>query len=181
MEDNKVTEENVNTNVDVSGQAGTQASENKDEVKAVKTYTQEEYNALDKKLREKYEKKYAGIDLAKYNEWVESQKTAEQKQAEQEANYQKALNELNALKNTNSVLEAGVNKEFVKFVSFEVSQMDGDFSENLAKFLQDNPKYIGQELKVEPKSTGAPVKSTGSNVDDGVISILKQKHPTINF
>jgi hypothetical protein len=179
MENNKETVEDVK--VEETGTVGTQANENKDEGKAVKTYTQEEYNALDKKLKEKYEKKYAGIDIAKYNEWVESQKTAEQKQAEKETEYQKVVNELNTLKHTNSVLEAGVNKEFVKFISFEVSQMEGDFDENLAKFLQENPKYLGQELKNEPKATGAPVKSTGSANDDGVLSILAQKHPNIKF
>ena len=179
MENNTETVEDVK--VEETGEVGTQANENKDEGKVVKTYTQEEYNALDKKLKEKYEKKYAGIDIAKYNEWVESQKTAEQKQAEKETEYQRTLNELNTLKHTNSVLEAGVNKEFVKFISFEVGQMEGDFDENLAKFLQDNPKYLGQELKNEPKATGAPVQSAGSTSDDGVLSILAQKHPNIKF
>ena len=65
------------------------ATENKTEVsgeqpveKTEKTYTQEEVNALDKKLKEKYEKKYAGIDLKKYKEWEESQKTDSQKKGE---------------------------------------------------------------------------------------------------
>jgi hypothetical protein len=180
MENNNVTTEE-NVNVEESGNVGTQANENKDEVKAVKTYTQEEYNALDKKLKEKYEKKYANIDIAKYNEWVESQKTAEQKQAEQQANYQKALTELETKNQTIEVLKSGVIAEDVDYVLFKVGKMEGDFSENLAKFLQDNPKFLGQELKTEPKATGAPVKSTGSNEVDGVIGILAQKHPNINF
>ena len=179
MEDNKETVEDVK--VEETGAVGTQANENKDEGKAEKTFTQSEVNAMEKKFKEKYEKKYAGIDIAKYNEWVESQKTAEQKQAEKETEYQRVVNELNTLKNTNSVLEAGVNKDFVKFISFEVSQMDGDFNENLAKFLEENPKYLGQELKNEPKATGAPVQSTGSTTDDGVLGILAQKHPNIKF
>lgn len=179
MEDNKGTVEDVK--VEETGKVGTQANENKDEGKAVKTYTQEEYNALDKKLKEKYEKKYAGIDIAKYNEWVESQKTAEQKQAEKDAKYQNVVNELNTLKNTNAVLEAGVSKEFVKFISFEVGQMEGDFNENLAKFLEENPKYLkGQEL-TEQKATGAPVKSISSTQSNGVLDILAQKHPEIKF
>jgi hypothetical protein len=180
MENNNVTTEE-NVKVEESGNVGTQANENKDEVKAVKTYTQEEYNALDKKLKEKYEKKYANIDIAKYNEWVESQKTAEQKQAEQQANYQKALAESEMKDKTIAVLRAGVTSENEDYVLFKVGKMEGDFSENLAKFLQDNPKFLGQELKTEPKATGAPVKSTGSNEVDGVIGILAQKHPNINF
>lgn len=177
MDENKTT---VEEKIEETGSVGTQANENKDEGKAEKTYTQAEYNALDKKLKEKYEKKYEGIDIAKYKEWVESQKTAEEKQAEKDANYQKVVNELNTLKNTNAVLEAGVNKEFVKFVSFEVSQMEGEFDENLAKFLKDNPKYLGQELE-ERKATGAPVRTISSNQSDSVLSILANKHKDINF
>lgn len=179
MDENKETVEEVK--VEETGKVGTQANENKDEEKAERTYTQEEYNALDKKLKAKYEKKYSGIDIAKYNEWVESQKTAEEKQAEKEAEYQRMSNELKALKNTNAVLEAGVSNKFVKFVSFEVSQMEGEFNENLAKFLSENPEYMqGKEL-TEPKATGAPVKTIGSTETDGVAAILKKKHPDMNF
>ena len=181
MENNNVTTEE-NVNVEESGNVGTQANENKDEVKAVKTYTQEEYNALDKKLKEKYEKKYANIDIAKYNEWVESQKTAEQKQAEKEAEYKQKDNTISQLQKENAVLKAGVkDNDDVEYVLFKVGKMEGEFSENLAKFLQDNPKYLGQELNSEPKATGAPVQSTGSKEENGVIDILKQKHPNIKF
>ena len=178
MEEKKETVEDVK--VEETGKVETQVNENKDEG-AVKTFTQEEVNSMLKKEKQKAEKKYAGIDINKYNEWVESQKTAEQKQAEKEAEYQKMANELNTLKNTNAVLEAGVNKKFVKFISFEVSQLDGDFEENLAKFLSDNPEYLqGKEL-TEPKATGAPVKSIGSTETDGVAAYLKKQHPEMNF
>ena len=50
MEDNN---ENVNNEVDEK-EIGTQANENKYECKAEKTYNQQEYNALDKKLIAKY-------------------------------------------------------------------------------------------------------------------------------
>ena len=56
--------------------------------------------------------------------------------------------------------------------------MEGEFEENLAKFLKDNPKYLkGEELN-EPKATGAPVKSIGST-ESGVTAILKAKHPEL--
>src|SRR5699024_388679 len=79
MEDNQkpVTQtEPVNTEEKTEG-AGTEPVE-----KTEKTYTQDDFNAFDKKLREKYEKKYEGIDLKKYKEWEESQKTEAQKQTE---------------------------------------------------------------------------------------------------
>jgi len=58
--------------------------------------------------------------------------------------------------------------------------MEGEFEENLAKFLKDNPKYLGQELE-EPKATGAPVRTLSSSQNDGVLGILAQKHPEIKF
>jgi hypothetical protein len=59
--------------------------------------------------------------------------------------------------------------------------MEGEFDENLAKFLNDNPEYLqGKEL-AEPRATGAPVKTIDSNNEDGVLSILKKKHPEMNF
>lgn len=177
MEENTQTTEAKNEEV---GKVDTQSTQ-KTEEKAEKTFTQEEVNSMLKKEKQKAEKKYEGIDIAKYQEWVESQKTAEQRQAEKEAEYQRMSNELTTLKNTNAVLEAGVNNKFVKFVSFEVSQMEGEFSENLAKFLAENPEYIkGKELN-ELKATGAPVKTISSQETDGVIEILKKKHPEMNF
>lgn len=178
MEENKETVEN--TNVEETGKVDTQSTNKTEE--AVKEFTQEQVNSMLKKEKQKLEKKYEGIDLAKYKAWEESQKTAEEKQAEKEAEYQKVVNELNTLKNTNAILEAGVDKEFVKFISFEVSQMEGEFDENLAKFLQDNPKYLkGEGLKTEQKATGAPVKTLSSNNNDGVLGILAQKHPNIKI
>lgn len=150
--------ENINNEVDEK-EIGTQANENKDEGKAEKTYTQEEYNALDKKLKAKYEKKYAGIDIAKYNEWVESQKTAEQKQAEKEAEYLKKDSKISDLEKENAILKAGV-KEDIDYVLFKVSKMDGDFSENLAKFLKDNPKYTSTEKIIKTVGTSAKLDGT---------------------
>ena len=157
MEDNKDT---IDNNQVEDKKVGTQANENKDEGKAEKTYTQEEYNALDKKLKEKYEKKYSGIDIAKYNEWVESQKTAEQKQAEKEAEYLKKDSRISNLEKENSILKAGV-KEDVDYVLFKVSKMEGNFDENLAKFLKDNPKFTSSENKII-KTVGTSAKLDGN-------------------
>ena len=170
MEKNQETVEDVK--VEGPGDAVTQTEQKTEE--AVKTFTQDEVNAMLKKEKQKAEKKYEGIDVAKYKEWVESQKTAEQKQAEKEAEYQKTLNELNTLKQTNAVLGAGVKSDDADYVLFKVSKMEGEFEENLAKFLKDNPKYLGQELE-ERKATGAPVRTISSE-DNGVKARLRAKH-----
>ena len=105
--------------------------------------------------------------------------SAEQKQAEKDAEYQKTLNELNTLKQTNAILEAGVNKDDADYVLFKVGKMEGEFEENLVKFLKDNPKYLKQEIETtEPKATGVPVRTISSN-ENGVSAILKAKHPEL--
>lgn len=171
MEENKETVEDVK--VEGTGEAVTQTEQKTEE--AVKTFTQEEVNTMLKKEKQKAEKKYEGIDVAKYKEWVESQKTAEEKQAEKEAEYAKKDTTISQLQKENAILKAGVkNADDIDYVLFKVGKMEGEFDENLAKFLKDNPKYLGQELE-ERKATGAPVRTISSE-DNGVKAILRAKH-----
>ena len=187
MEENQNTEnQNTNTvenaNVEGTGNVDTQTT-NQNEGQAEKTFTQEELNKIVQERLDKEKKKMPSKeDLKAFKDWKESQKTEAEKQAEKEAEYQKTLNELNTLKQTNAILEAGVNKDDADYVLFKVSKMEGeDFEENLAKFLKDNPKYLKQELETtEPKATGAPVRTISSK-NDGVLGILASKHPEINF
>ena len=186
MEENQNTEnQNTNTvenaNVEGTGNVDTQTT-NQNEGQAEKTFTQEELNKIVQERLDKEKKKMPSKEeLKAFKDWQESQKTAEQKQAEKEAEYQKTLNELNTLKQTNAVLSVGVNKDDADYVLFKVSKMDGEFEENLAKFLKDNPKYLEKELETtELKATGAPVRTISSK-NDGVLGILASKHPEINF
>lgn len=184
MEDNKDLE-NQNTNtaenkeVEGAGNVDTQTTE-KNEGKAEVDVKAEAQKIADAMVAKKMKGMPSKEELKAFKEWQESQKTAEQKQAEKEAEYQKTLNELNTLKQTNAVLESGVNKDDADYVLFKVSKMEGeDFEENLAKFLKDNPKYLKQELETtEPKATGAPVRTISSN-ENGVAAILKAKHPDL--
>lgn len=185
MEDNKDLE-NQNTNtaenkeVEGAGNVDTQTTE-KNEGKAEVDVKAEAQKIADAMLAKKMKSMPTKEELKAFKDWQESQKTVEQKQAEKEAEYQKTLNELNTLKQTNAVLEAGVNKDDADYVLFKVSKMEGDFDENLAKFLKDNPKYLKQELETtEPKATGAPVRTISSK-NDGVLGILASKHPEIDF
>ena len=184
MEDNKDLEnQNTNTgegtNAEGTGNVDTQTT-NQNEGQAEKTFTQEELNKIVQERLDKEKKKMPSKeDLKAFKDWKESQKTAEQKQAEKEAEYQRTLNELNTLKQTNAVLEAGVNKDDVDYVLFKVSKMEGEFEENLEKFLKDNPKYKESEPEGQ-KATGTQVKKINSQ-NDGVLGILASKHPEINF
>lgn len=185
MEDNKDLEnQNTNTgestnNAEGTGNVDTQTT-NQNEGQAEKTFTQEELNKIVQERLDKEKKKMPSKeDLKAFKEWKESQKTEAEKQAEKDAEYQKTLNELNTLKQTNAVLEAGVNKDDADYVLFKVSKMEGDFDENLTKFLKDNPKYKESEPEGQ-KATGTQVKKINSQ-NDGVLGILASKHPEINF
>lgn len=147
--------------------------EEKTEEEAVKTFTQEEVNSMLKKEKQKVEKKYEGVDIKKYNEWVESQKTAEEKQAEKEAEYQKTLNASQMKDKTIAILRAGVKSEDEDYVLFKVSKMEGDFEENLEKFLEENPKYLNFTETVEEKQE---INLGGSHEGKGNTDLSKMSY-----
>ena len=141
-----------------------------------KTYTQEEVNALDKKLKEKYEKKYAGIDLKKYKEWEESQKTDSEKQLEKDKKIEALEKRLAYAENKSVVANADVDSKFQKFVLSEVSEMEGDFEDNLKDYLKENPQYLISKVET-PKTNGVATKKIADDTEDGVTAILKAKYP----
>ena len=149
--------------------------------KEQKTFTQEELNTIvETRLAKAKKDMPSKEELKKYNEWKEAQKTEQEKMAEKEAEYQKALAEKEQIINENKILKSGVNAEDTDYVLFKVTKMEGDFEENLSKFLKDNPKFLNKT--VPSKATGVETRTTSqSNEDDGVMAILKSKHPNIEF
>ena len=146
-----------NTNVNQAGKVDTQTT-NKNEEIVEKTFSQDEVNEMIKeRLKRERSKLPSKEDLQAFNAWRESQKTEEEKQAEKDAKYQRISSENTELKNENEVFKAGVKKDDVEFVAFKVSKMEGDFKENLDKFLKENPKYLGND---EPKI----IKKVGSSL-----------------
>lgn len=105
-------------------------------------FTQEEVNAMLAKEKNKMPSKE---EMKAFKEWQENQKTAEQKQAEKEVEFQNALSKTVELEKENKVLKAGVGIDDVDYVMFKVSKMEGDFEENLQCFLKENPRYLKQE------------------------------------
>lgn len=180
MVNEKKTEEVITEEVKNEGTgAVTQTEEKKEEEK---TLTQKEVDEIVKERLEREKKKLPSKEeLAKYNEWKESQKTEAEKQNE-------AMKELETLKqekiNTereNILLKKGINVDDVDYVIYKVSKLEGDFADNLEQFLKDNPKYLAQQSNVSQKATGVAVKGETSEKTSGVISILKEKHPDIEF
>ena len=146
-----------------------------------KTFTQEELNTIvETRLAKAKKDMPSKEELKKYNEWKEAQKTEQEKMAGKETEYQKALAEKEQIINENKILKSGVNAEDTDYVLFKVTKMEGDFEENLSKFLKDNPRFLNKT--VPSKATGVETRTTSqSNEDDGVMAILKSKHPNIDF
>lgn len=144
-----------------------------------KKFTQDEVNNI---VKERLAKAQKGIpskeELAKFNEWKESQKTQEDKYNELVKQDGEKDTTISNLQKENLVLKEGItDQDEVEFIVYKVGKMDGDFSENLKNYLAENPKYT----KKETKATGIETKSSSVAKDDGVLAILKAKHPDIEF
>ena len=138
-----------------------------------KTFTQNEVNNIVKDRVAKVEKKYANIDINKYNEYIESQKTEAEKQEELKRENTELKNKITELENANVVANANVDPKFQKFVINEVTQLGGDFKEQLDTYLKDNEQYLIK--KETPKvTTGVPLN--GENVVDENKAYLDKKY-----
>ena len=166
-----VTEEKVTENTE------TQTAEEKVE----KTFaTQEDFNeALKKEVARKTRNLPSKEDLKAFNEWKESQKTEEDKKNEILQENETLKKQLMIAENKSVVANAGVDSKFQKFVLSEVSEMEGDFEDNLKDYLKENPQYLTQKESETQKTNGVSTKKIGNESEDGVTAILKAKHPDL--
>lgn len=148
---------------------------NKTEEKKEKTFTQDEVNAIIAKEKNKMPSKE---EMKAFKEWQENQKTAEQKQAEKEIEFQNVLSKTAELEKENKVLKAGVGMDDVDYVMFKVSKIEGDFEENLQSFLKENPKYLKQEKDNTDKSS-AEINLGGSH--DNRTQITKEEFNKMSY
>ena len=162
-------------NVETETTAVEETEKNSEEV-VEKTFTQEEVDSI---VKERLAKAKKGIpskeELTKYNEWKESQKTQQDKYDELVKKDSEKETTINNLKMENEVLKAGVNDpDEIEFIVYKVGKMEGDFEENLKNYLAENPKYI---KKQEQKATDTENKSVSIAKENGVMAILKSRHP----
>ena len=132
-----------------------------------KTFTQEEVNAMILKAETKVNKKYEGVDLKAYNEWKESQKTEAEKQSEIIRENETLKAKLLEAENKSVVANAGVDSKFQKFVMSEVSQMEGEFTDNLTSYLKDNPQFLFRKQdEKKPTTTGFSQNIANNSVSE---------------
>ena len=165
-----VTEEKVTENTE------TQTAEEKVE----KTFaTQEDFNeALKKEVARKTRNLPSKEDLKAFNEWKESQKTETEKSLEKDKKIETLEKQLAYAENKSVVANAGVDAKFQKFVLSEVSELEGDFEDNLKDYLKENPQFLISKVET-PKSNGVATQKISDDAEDGVTAILKQKHPDL--
>ena len=165
-----VTEEKVTENTE------TQTAEEKVE----KTFaTQEDFNeALKKEVARKTRNVPSKEELKAFNEWKESKKTETEKQLEKDKKIETLEKQLAYAENKSVVANAGVDSKFQKFVLSEVSEIEGDFEDNLKDYLKENPQFLISKVET-PKTNGVATKKISEDADDGVTAILKAKHPDL--
>ncbi len=173
MEENQNAVTQTEEKTEVSGEQPVEKNE-KDEVK---TFTQDEVNAMLAKEKKKMPSKE---DLKAFNEWKESQKTESEKQLEKDKKIEALEKQLTYAENKSVVANAGVDSKFQKFVLSEVSEIEGDFEDNLKDYLKENPQFLISKVET-PKTNGVATKKISEDADDGVTAILQAKHPDINF
>ena len=163
--------------------AVTQTDDKTEEKAEEKTFTQDEVNAMIAKERKKIPSKE---EMQKFNEWKESQKTEAEKQTELTKNNVDLINKNNLLEQKLAVSDAGVPKKYRDFVQFTVSQMEGNFEDNLKEYLKENPQYLQitentTDAKDEKVTDGVEVNKNTVSSESGVRSILQAKHPDLKF
>jgi hypothetical protein len=173
----KIMENNIETVEDVkiegTGEKTNVATEEKPEVKMVTLEEAQKMvnSALAKKLPPKEK-------MDAFKKWEESQKTEADKQAEKDNKLTEKEQENIKLKQKLSIADKEIPKKFRDYVQYEVSQMEGEFDDNLELFLKENPEFTAKEETKKPETTG--VKTSGvDNKETGVMAILKAKHPEL--
>lgn len=133
-----------------------QATENNVQTEQVeKTFTQSEFNeALKNEVARKTKGMPSKEELKAFNEWKESQKTESEKMLELTQKLAETNKQLNYANQQNVVANAGVDSKFQRFVHSEVSQLEGDFENNLTSYLKDNPHFLVQKQETKPTTTG---------------------------
>lgn len=131
----------------------------------VKTFTQDEVNTIVQDRLDKLKKKMPSKEeLDEFNTWKESQKTESEKSLEKDKRIEELELELLKVKNENLISDAKVSPEFKEFVFSEVSQIEGEFKDNLKAYLDNHKQYL---IKEEPvKTTGYSQNITNPTVSE---------------
>lgn len=117
-------------------------------------------------------------ELKAYREWKKSQQSEAEKAAEREKEVAELHSKKTDLERELAVLKAGVRAKDADYVIFKVSRMDGNFSENLARFLKENTEFTQPEtVKVE----GTKHTISAPEQEDGVTQEFLKRNPNLKI
>lgn len=174
MDENATTQATEETTPE---QADTSADTPKPEEKLL---TQTEVDRIVQREKAKAAKKMP--DKAEWDEfqrYKEDKKTEAEKHAETVKQLEAALARVAEFENRDSAMKSGCKPEFSAFVVHTVSNMDGDFADNLEEFKKSNPQYFaGAEkpaanavkLGTAPSMKGS---TSGASVNDTMNAMFK--------
>ena len=144
-----------------------------------KTFTQAELDRIVSERLARERKNQPDADEMKaYREWKKSQQTEAEKAAEREKALQAAEARALTLEREKAIILAGVKGEDVDYVMFKVGKLEGDFGDNLKKFLAENSKFT------EPETTtvdGVKHKPGGGENMSGVEAEFLKRNPGLKI
>ena len=144
-----------------------------------KTFTQAE---VDRILGERLARERKNMpdpeQLKAFEEWKKERQSEAEKAAETAKKLQEAQSEAEQLRRENTVIRAGVNADDADYVLYKVGKMEGDFNDNLKKFLEDNKKYTTEPTKRVPDTRHDPSKPDDM---DGVEAAFRKRNPDLKF
>jgi hypothetical protein len=144
-----------------------------------KTFTQAELDKIvGERLARERKNQPDPEKLKKFEEWEKSQQSEAEKAAETAKKLADAQSEAEQLRRENAVIKAGVSADDADYVMFKVGKMEGDFNDNLKKFLEDNKKYTTEPTKKVPDNKHDPSKSDEM---DGVEAAFRRKNPDLKY
>lgn len=113
-----------------------------------KTFTQSEFvKALEKEVARKTKGLPSKEELDEFTKWKDERKSNEEKLLEMQQKLNEKDERITELENYQVVANAGIDPKFTRFVQSEVKNIEGNFEENLNKYLKENPQYLFQEKK----------------------------------
>lgn len=159
--------ENKNT-----AQPGTPSSDEK-------TFTQAE---VDRIIGERLQREHAKLpnddELKAFREWKKAQQSDAEKIAEREKEFTELQRQKTDLQRELAVIKAGVKAKDADYVIYKVSKMDGNFDENLAKFLKENEEFTQPEtVQIE----GTKHKISAPEQEDGVTKEFLKRNPDLKI
>ncbi len=161
----------------------TETEEEKNTQPEVKTFTQEEVDALIQKAKAQEKKKRPKKEeWEKFQAWKKEQEPEENVEVlELKKQLEEKDRELQMTRNRETLIKQGIDIKYLDYVNFEVSKMvdeDTDFETAMTTYLKDNSQFTKAEETKKPIATGMPQGGVSTKFD-GVTQAFLKNNPDL--